>query len=841
MLDDKDIEMERKFARDRNHRPRFAPGQEHSGGRFGSLDDKEDEISKPSSNPFDNLGKFSGVMSAPKDSNSFLGGNVRVPSGFNNAGETETPTFNRGGIPNRFDRPRPGGMDRMGRMGMNPQPANEKEEWETKVMKMAGSSLKKFWQSFGIFSELIKASDVVNWSHFGGQLVIYGGILSGVNLVFSFFMPSILVLFGINMLLVFSGLVLITLFYDKAQKIRAERMEQQTPTPNYPNPSSFDEPSRALEDDVEDMFEDEVEEDETEEWVEEKELEGADDFLDQLLKKEENQIRVGSKDTQLNNSVEQLINMNSPELLTRGMLFGYFKDLFTVHTSNFARMEDLGEENIQRLEYQSILRKLVRNNFISGLEDIEIEFSGVSSGFMIDIITIERPREFKGNANTVVNHLREALEIELATKENKLVRNPNIKVTHIVRNAEWLLVVKKDVDGLITVGDALKLPVCSQLFTDGDWNTLPIIVGYDLAGNAVYTDLRQNESMLVAGLPRSGKSWFLKNILGQLLIFNSPKDINFMFIDPKDRNSDFYSLKDTLYCRGFGSTLSEAIEMMNYLIKVEGKRRSDLFYKHKAQNYWQYKEMSIPNKESVPLIYLVLEEMISIVGDEATQEEKSRYRELLNMLVTKMPSLGIRLLGVPHSLKNDILPKTAIDNIGFKAFVNAEESEIANVFNLNKKAFPYALNKKGEAILKGAAVRNSSLATDIKEAIYVRGLALNVSDQKMELMWQKVNEFWKKAYKDQENEVYGNKGLMTFEEYKNQVQNKSEQGTVEKVGNLEKPKQQQIVNEIKRVEKEPKVEEEDVWAIFDDIFEEEQVDKPTTSKPKMNDIDKWLN
>ena len=74
--------------------------------------------------------------------------------------------------------------------------------------------------------------------------------------------------------------------------------------------------------------------------------------------------------------------------------------------------------------------------------------------------------------------------------------------------------------------------IASPAFRDKK-NALPIALGKDIHGNAVFTDLAKMPHLLVAGTTGSGKSVGVNGMITSLLYHASPDDVRFIMVDPK--------------------------------------------------------------------------------------------------------------------------------------------------------------------------------------------------------------------------------------------------------------------------------------------------------------------
>jgi DNA segregation ATPase FtsK/SpoIIIE, S-DNA-T family len=79
----------------------------------------------------------------------------------------------------------------------------------------------------------------------------------------------------------------------------------------------------------------------------------------------------------------------------------------------------------------------------------------------------------------------------------------------------------------VTLGDVF------QAYPDAnDW-TLPVGLGKDISGRAVFFDLSEMPHLLVAGTTGSGKSVMLNGLLTSLLLTTDPRQVKMVLIDPK--------------------------------------------------------------------------------------------------------------------------------------------------------------------------------------------------------------------------------------------------------------------------------------------------------------------
>src|ERR687886_1771529 len=79
----------------------------------------------------------------------------------------------------------------------------------------------------------------------------------------------------------------------------------------------------------------------------------------------------------------------------------------------------------------------------------------------------------------------------------------------------------------VTLGD-----VFQEYPNANDWS-LPVGLGKDISGRAVFVDLAEMPHLLVAGTTGSGKSVTLNCLLTSLLLTTDPRQVKMVLIDPK--------------------------------------------------------------------------------------------------------------------------------------------------------------------------------------------------------------------------------------------------------------------------------------------------------------------
>ncbi len=179
------------------------------------------------------------------------------------------------------------------------------------------------------------------------------------------------------------------------------------------------------------------------------------------------------------------------------------------------------------------------------------------------------------------------------------------------------------------------------------WYSLPIVLGRDVSGNPVYTDLEKMPHLLVAGATGSGKTLFLNSILLSLLYrppnnFNifggSPEIIRLILVDPKRVEFPIYNDLPHLLCSVIYNA-QHTVNVLKWLI-TEMERRFDVLSEAKARDIRSYNEKMIKNqKEVLPYIILIIDELADLMAFKGREMEAGIVK-----LAQKARAVGIHLI-----------------------------------------------------------------------------------------------------------------------------------------------------------------------------------------------------
>ena len=210
----------------------------------------------------------------------------------------------------------------------------------------------------------------------------------------------------------------------------------------------------------------------------------------------------------------------------------------------------------------------------------------------------------------------------------------------------------------------------------------PIVMGVNELGKVWTFDAEKIFSYIISGKPRSGKSWSVVSLILQLCMYSSPKEVTFEVFDVKDTSSDYYNMKGYLpHFKRFESKGNLILQRLRHLTTVEADRRKKILKQNDVIAIADLKSKGVDIE--LPYLYVVIDEIVGLIG-KFSKDEHKEFKDLVNVLITQMPNLGIRLILIPHRVTDDIVPKTTYTNVGCIACVRSDLKEITNTLDITK-------------------------------------------------------------------------------------------------------------------------------------------------------------
>ena len=410
----------------------------------------------------------------------------------------------------------------------------------------------------------------------------------------------------------------------------------------------------------------------------------------------------------------RLENIQENQYISREVLFNTFKDFFPVNTPNFADKIQLSQDSDDFQNIETICLKALSNVAKCEMEEVNSKLESVKESFFSYELRLKRIRG--------INKLEDiAREMEAYFRESSSDKSVNATVD--IEGDFYKIVVTKGVKAVITFGDMFRQPYVCEFFLDNK-NRLPFIVGISELGDVILEDAKPFDTMMIAGKPRSGKSWYVLNVLMALMMFNSPEAVQFIVIDPKESNL-FKTLSLMPHVCGLHSD-ENIIQIMRDIIDNEGARRKKLLSDNRCDDIWALWKKGI----KLPVLYLIIDEVITIKANLGALDKE--FDSLMQVIMSQLPSQGIRLLFVPHRATG-VINKTNRTMVSFSAAVRANAEDVKDTLGIQK--WTRSLVNQGDVAIK--------LGTR-DDPMYIRGGAITTSDEdNSELILNAAKAFYK--------------------------------------------------------------------------------------------------
>jgi DNA segregation ATPase FtsK/SpoIIIE, S-DNA-T family len=190
----------------------------------------------------------------------------------------------------------------------------------------------------------------------------------------------------------------------------------------------------------------------------------------------------------------------------------------------------------------------------------------------------------------------------------------------------------------VTLGDVF------QEYPEGnDW-TLPVGLGKDISGRAVFFDLADMPHLLVAGTTGSGKSVMLNSLLTSLLLTTDPRQVKMVLVDPKRVELSYFGRIPHLITPVV-TDVKKAANALTWAVS-EMERRYEVLEKTGARSLEGYNARS---ETPMPYVVIVIDELADLMMAAATKVEdaviriaqKARAVGLHLVVATQRPSVDV--------------------------------------------------------------------------------------------------------------------------------------------------------------------------------------------------------
>lgn len=414
------------------------------------------------------------------------------------------------------------------------------------------------------------------------------------------------------------------------------------------------------------------------------------------------------------NFTEELNKVAENQYISREVLFNTFKSFFPCNTPTFADKSDISDSSDLFNTLETIALKALSNVAKCEIEDVKSHLESAVDTYFSYELRLQRLRGLK-NTDDI------AREMEVYFRESS--SDTSVNATVDVEGDFYKVIITKGETAVVTFGDMFRQKYVCDFFLNTK-NRLPMVTGISELGEVLLDDAKIFDTMLIAGKPRSGKSWYVLSVLMALAAFNTPEDVSFIIVDPKESNL-FNTFSLLPHVVGLHSD-KKILDIMDDIIDNEGARRKKLLADNKCDDIWALRDKGI----KLPVLYLVIDEYITVRNNLGSLDKELDNK--LQVIISQLPSQGIRILIVPHRATG-IVNKTNRTMLSFTASVKGDVEDVKDTLGIAK--WNRQLTKPGDIAVKSSSSQN---------ALYVRGSAITTSDdENAELIRNAAKAFYK--------------------------------------------------------------------------------------------------
>lgn len=419
-------------------------------------------------------------------------------------------------------------------------------------------------------------------------------------------------------------------------------------------------------------------------------------------------------------------------MFTRQYLWEAYKQVLPQVSPNFSDMNEVDEESSEFEEWGT---RITEAATVAGLNIEDVSLETMYENLSIYQLKVTRQSGASSKEKSMVAEVLNSYKMDEMGRS--IPERSGAFSTYKAGRGYLFITIFKASRYMVSVGDIYSK--CSDWVLDTGVK-VPWAYGVSQDGEIWKGDLLDLDSMIVAGMPRFGKSWNMFSIMLQMCMWMSPKDLNFECYDVKEGISE-YSTFTLPHLKRFESDPKRVVERIKYIVNVEGARRKKIL----AQ-YGVKKIQDLPDEAHLPYLYIVIDEMVGLnnaINSWGGKDELNVYRDCLNNLISQLPATGIRPLMVPHRIVDNIIPKTASSLVACRMTLGADTDDaLKGAIDETSAAFGYSLPNKGDAAAKIVTMNSG-------KPFYCHSAVMASSDEDNKKLTKFVQSLWNRIEPDE--------------------------------------------------------------------------------------------
>ncbi len=192
---------------------------------------------------------------------------------------------------------------------------------------------------------------------------------------------------------------------------------------------------------------------------------------------------------------------------------------------------------------------------------------------------------------------------------------------------------------MVTLGDVFR-----EYPNANEWS-LPVGLGKDISGRAVFFDLAEMPHLLVAGTTGSGKSVMLNGLLTSLLLTTDPRQVKMVLIDPKRVELSQFARVPHLITPVV-TDVKKAANALSWAV-AEMERRYEVLERMGVRSLEGYNDRA---ERQMPYVVVVIDELADLMMTAAAKVEDAVIR-----LAQKARAVGIHLVVATQRPSVDVI------------------------------------------------------------------------------------------------------------------------------------------------------------------------------------------